>query len=204
MNEQIILVNENDEEIGSDEKISVHRSGTLHRAFSIFIFDLQSEQVLLQKRAIHKYHSGGLWTNACCSHPHINEDMDQCLMSRLHHELGITLDFRISEPTDELLLAGNPDIIFHAGSFIYRAPFGELTEHEIDHVYVYSPCSSAKRLHFHVNPDEAEELKWISLDSLKMWMRDNLEEFTVWFPKAFEIADILFTRQRTVIKGFSL
>ena len=85
-----------------------------------------------------------------------------------------------------------------------RAPFGELTEHEIDHVYVYSPCSSAKRLHFHVNPDEAEELKWISLDSLKMWMRDNLEEFTVWFPKAFEIADILFTRQRTVIKGFSL
>lgn len=201
MNEQIIIVNENDEKIGYEEKMSVHRSGKLHRAFSIFIFDRQSEQLLLQKRAIHKYHSGGLWTNACCSHPHLNEDINECLINRLQHELGIDLDLQISEPTDEMLKAGDNNTIFHAGSFLYFAHLGEIIEHELDHVYVYSPSSSTMNLTFNKNPVEVEELKWITLDALKLWMRERPEEFTIWFPKAFKIADTLFSRQQTLIKS---
>ena len=88
MEEKIILVDENDKEIGSDEKLNVHKEGKLHRAFSIFVFNSKGE-LLIQKRAKNKYHSGGLWSNSCCSHPRIGESIEEAVHRRLKEEVGI-------------------------------------------------------------------------------------------------------------------
>ena len=100
MNDYIILVNEQDETIGYSEKMDAHKNGKLHRAFSIFIFDWNTKKMLIQKRAFEKYHSGGLWTNACCSHPLKDETMVGCLNTRLAEELGLCTDFNIKVPSD--------------------------------------------------------------------------------------------------------
>ena len=115
--EQVILVNENDQEVGTMEKMEVHRLGVLHRAFSVFIFN-ERGQMLLQQRAMQKYHSAGLWTNACCSHPRPGEEVGSAASRRLNEELGFAT-------------ALNP--IFN---FVYKATFENgLTEHEFDHVF---------------------------------------------------------------------
>src|SRR5215213_7703405 len=120
-NESVILVNERDEPIGTAPKLDAHYNGELHRAFSVFIRDYEG-RILLQRRANEKYHSGGLWTNACCGHPRPGEDTRVAAERRLHEEMGIH-----SELTE-------------VGVFIYRDSVGSLTEHELDHVFtgVYS------------------------------------------------------------------
>ena len=116
--DQLILVDEQDNPIGTCEKMEAHRKGLLHRAFSVFIFDAQG-RMLLQQRALSKYHSGGLWTNACCSHPFPGEDNLTAATRRLQEELGFTTSLR------------------KAFDFYYRAAFDNgLTEHEFDHVFV--------------------------------------------------------------------
>src|ERR1043165_7585171 len=116
--EKVILVNERDEETGEMEKMEAHRKGILHRAFSVFIFNNKNE-MLLQQRALHKYHSGGLWTNTCCSHPRPGEETLSAAKRRLVEELNV--DATIQWSFD----------------FIYEANFDNgLYEHEYDHVFI--------------------------------------------------------------------
>ena len=187
--QNLILVNESDEQVGCGEKMDIHRKNLLHRAFSIFIFDWKTGKMLLQRRASGKYHSGGLWTNACCSHPHINEKMDVCLSNRLQAELGLNLNLHIVDPNERKHLSNDTDAIYTCGKFIYQASFGEISEHEIDHVFLYCPVTSRlNSLEFAFNPEEIAELQWVSIEEIKSWLNQRPEDFTVWFKPAFDLA----------------
>jgi len=163
MKEFVILVDENDNEIGIEEKMKAHEDARLHRAFSIFIFNSNGE-MLLQQRACDKYHSGCLWTNACCSHPRPGETVEQAAHRRLMEELGFDTDMRKA---------------FH---FIYKAEFDHgLTEHEFDHVFIGQYDGSINS-----NPDEVEDFKWIDLEMLQKEMKENPDDYTVWFKIALD------------------
>jgi len=141
---QVILVNEQDEQVGVMEKMAAHQQALLHRAFSVFIFNKEG-QMLLQKRAAGKYHSPGLWTNACCSHPAPGETTDAAAKRRLQEELGFTTDLKKA---------------FH---FTYKAAFDNgLTEYEFDHVYtgVYDGP-------IHPDPQEASEVLFLTMDEIR-------------------------------------
>ena len=175
MNDVLILVDEQDKEIGTEEKIDAHRKGLLHRAFSLFIYDSKLNKMLIQRRAINKYHSGGLWTNACCSHPRKGEDLNTAVYRRTIEELGVSIpkaDYEIGK-------------IKECGKFTYRKDFGELTEYEIDHVFAWLVDSSI--LQFVPNKDEIEDLMWIDIHDLMNWLEGNPDNFTAWFFPAYEI-----------------
>lgn len=158
MNEKVILVDEDDKEIGIKEKQQAHIDGNLHRCFSIQIFNSKGEQ-LLQKRAKHKYHSGGLWTNACCGHPCQGEDTKKAAERRLIEELGISCNLQKKT------------------IFSYHAEFSNgLTENEIDHLF--TGISDNNPI---LNLEEAEEYKWISKEDLKEDMKNHPENYTIWF-----------------------
>ena len=158
MNEKIVLVDENDREIGTEEKLKAHKDGKLHRAFSIFIFNSKGE-MLLQKRAKNKYHSGGLWTNACCSHPRPDERLGDAIHRRLKEEMGFDCELKK---------------MFH---FIYKVKFdNNLTEHEFDHVFVGIYDGKVKP-----NPEEVEDFKWININDLIKDIRTNDKRYTYWF-----------------------
>lgn len=187
MEEYLILVDENDRETGYGEKMEVHRRGLLHRAFSIFIFSWANDKMLLQRRAFNKYHSGGLWSNACCSHPRRGQSMEEALRGRLQTELGLSVDFRISEPAGPMM--DGQETIYDCGSFLYRADFGEVSENELDHVFLYSPYSDPlKESMFQANPEEVAELRWVAVPELREWMARSPADFSAWFPQAFEMA----------------
>lgn len=172
MEEQIIIcVDENDQVTGYGEKLAVHRAKQLHRAFSIFLYDAKKDVWLIQKRAEGKYHSGGLWSNSCCSHPRKDETMQIALVRRLNEELGIDL------PDDTPFLP--------AGEFLYFADYGELAEHEIDHVYVLEYAMTDD---FRVNPEEISTIRWIETEELNKELRETTESFSAWFPKAYKLA----------------
>ena len=154
---KIILVDKKDNKLGAGEKLKVHREGKLHRAFSIFIFNSQGE-ILLQKRAKTKYHSAGLWSNACCSHPKVNKNIKDEAEKRLKEEMGIKCSLKE---------------IF---SFVYRANLGNLIEHEFDHVFVGEFNGNPKP-----NKKEAEDWKWINPKELKKDFKKNPENYTYWF-----------------------
>ncbi len=162
MEERVILVDENDREIGSEEKIQAHRRGKLHRAFSIFIFNSKGE-MLLQRRARNKYHSGGLWSNACCSHPRSGESLEGAVHRRLKEEMGFDI---------------NLEEAFH---FIYKAKVGNLTEHELDHVFVGEYDGEVSP-----DPEEVEEYVWAELEQIREDMKTHPENYTEWFKSAFE------------------
>lgn len=196
MDDLLVLVNEEDEEIGYGEKMDVHKNNALHRAFSIFIFDWSTHKMLLQRRAFKKYHSGGLWTNACCSHPHKDEDMETCLNARLKEELGLNTAFHIVNPDECGLLLDGADVIYSCDKFLYSAFYGDIYEHEIDNVYLYSPGYGD--IDFSViefNRNEIEELKWVTIEELRKWMEQKPEDFTAWFKSAFELAYEVLCRQ---------
>lgn len=154
----VILVDKEDNEIGQMEKMEAHVKGVLHRAFSVVIFN-SSGEMLLQKRAHSKYHSGGLWTNACCSHPMPNESLSDAAKRRLLEEMGISAD---------------PQFLF---KFIYKAELNNsLTEYEYDHVFVANYDDGPI-----MNPEEAEDWKYVSLDELKKDVEERPERYTVWF-----------------------
>ena len=141
--EKVILVDKNDNQVGLMPKLEAHEKGLLHRAFSIFIFNSRYE-LLLQKRASSKYHSGGLWTNTCCSHPREGEDTLDAANRRLDEEMGIKTSLR------------------KVYDFIYKAELdNQLTEHEFDHVF-YGVCDRDPIL----NKDEAEDFKWVDMETL--------------------------------------
>lgn len=159
----LIAVDQHDREIGRVEKMTAHRNGILHRAFSIFIFDA-ADRLLLQRRAPGKYHSGGLWTNTCCSHPRAGEHLLDAAHRRLQEEMGFDCPL---EP------------VF---SFVYRAALdGGLEEHEYDHVI-------AGRYEGVPKPDasEVDDWKWESVPAIRSQVSRYPATFTAWFPSAFE------------------
>lgn len=160
---QVILVDENDIPRGSMEKMEAHKKGELHRAFSIFVFNSKGE-LLLQKRARNKYHSGGLWTNTCCSHPEPDEDIQEAAHKRLQEEMGFDCKLR------------------NIFNFIYEAKLNnELTEHELDHVFIgyYDDLPSLNYL-------EVSEWKAKTVIEIREDIRLNPDHYTVWFKIIFE------------------
>lgn len=160
--EKVILVDEADSPLGLEEKMKAHELGLLHRAFSVFVFNLKGE-LMLQQRASHKYHSPGLWTNTCCSHPRENEIVEEAAHRRLMEEMGF----------DCLLKKA-----FH---FTYRADVGQgLTEHEFDHVFFgFTDIQPA------INKDEVNNWKYMPMEEIKERIAKNPDEFTTWFRIAF-------------------
>lgn len=163
MEQNIILVNENDEEIGYGEKMAVHKAAQLHRAFSIFVLNSKNE-LMLQKRAHHKYHSGGLWTNTCCSHPLKGEDQEITIHNRLVEEMGFDTSLKK---------------LFY---FTYKAELENgLTEYELDHVYLGRFEGEPKP-----NPEEVCDWKWMDIEEFKTDLKDNPQNYTYWVNYAFE------------------
>jgi isopentenyl-diphosphate delta-isomerase len=161
--EMVILVDELDQEIGLMEKQEAHEKALLHRAFSVLIFN-QLGETLLQQRAFSKYHSAGLWTNACCSHPRAGETTMDAAKRRLKEELGFSCDLQLKH------------------SFIYKAPFDNgLTEHEFDHVFFGNYQGD-----MNLNPAEVAAVKWVSIYWLKRDVQLNPEQYTVWFRMILE------------------
>ncbi|MBV7275697.1 isopentenyl-diphosphate Delta-isomerase [Clostridium sp. PL3] len=162
MIEYIISVDENDKEIGPIEKMEAHFNGILHRAFSIFIFN-SNNQLLLQKRNKEKYHSGGLWTNTCCSHPRYRENLEDAIYRRLKEEMGFTCE--LSE-------------IF---SFSYKVNFeNDLIENEYDHVFIGTFDGEIVP-----NGNEVEDYRWIDIDEVKLDIINNPHSYTFWFKYSF-------------------
>lgn len=167
--EYVILVDEQDRQIGLAEKLEAHQKNLLHRAFSAFIFRRLSQlEILLQQRALHKYHSPGLWTNACCSHPREGESVVNAGQRRLHEELGI--------------IASLKDL----GWFKYNAHFSNgLSEHEIDHVLV---GEVSKDVIIHPNPEEVHAYRWITIEDLEQELAAHPERYTQWILQALKMA----------------
>lgn len=161
--EKVILVDETGKAIGLMPKMEAHEKALLHRAFSVFVFN-ENNELMLQKRAAHKYHSPSLWTNTCCSHQRDGEENVEAGKRRLQEEMGFVTD--LTEVT----------------SFTYKAPFDNgLTEHEFDHILVGKFNDEPK-----VNPDEVEDWKWMSLEAVKIDMERNPRIYTAWFKIIFE------------------
>lgn len=144
--------------------------------------------MLLQKRAYGKYHSGGLWTNACCSHPRKEESMEDCLNERIREELGLKTDFYIKDPEKCDNLYGKKDVIYRCGKFSYFSDYGDVCENEIDYVFLYCPDGSIDWDITSFNKQEVAELKWVTIEELKKWIEINPNNFTTWFRPAFELA----------------
>lgn len=166
MEERVVLVDEGDTEIGTMEKQRAHLEGRLHRALSVFVLNGRGE-LLLQRRAEGKYHSGGLWTNTCCSHPRPGEPVDQAARRRLREEMGIDCD------------------LTPLFAFTYRAPVGpRLVEHEYDHLFAGrwdgDPAPS---------PDEVDGWRWTPLVEVAREVRENPGAFTPWFRIVFARPD---------------
>ena len=158
MKEIIICVDRNDKEIGYIEKIDAHIKGVLHRALSIFIFNDKNE-VLLQKRYSGKYHSPGLWTNTCCTHPNKNESTIIAANRRLEEEMGFSCNVK------------------EVFSFVYHVEFdNNLIEHEFDHVFFGRYNGDIK-----INPLEVEDYKWISLNEIIEDLKIHPNNYTFWF-----------------------
>ena len=158
MQEHVVLVDRTGREIGTQEKMQAHREGKLHKAFSIFVFNAMGE-LLLQRRARTKYHSGGLWTNTCCSHPRLGESYHLAAKRRLNEEMGFNCELT------ELF------------TFIYHTQLdNSLFEHELDCVFVG---------HYHgqptPDPSEVDDWKWMNVNALKQDIQENPENYTYWF-----------------------
>lgn len=161
--EQVILVNEQDEPIGLMNKLEAHEKAILHRAFSVFVLNKNNE-IMLQQRAHHKYHSPLLWTNTCCSHQRKGETNIEAGTRRLFEEMGFTTELKE---------------LFH---FIYKAPFDNgLTEHELDHVMIGYYNDEPQ-----INADEVESWKWMKIEDVKTDMLQNPNIYTVWFKIIFD------------------
>jgi len=174
MLEEVILVNELDEPLGVMEKMEAHRKALLHRAFSVFIFNSKGE-MLLQRRSLRKYHSAGLWTNACCSHPRPGEETCQAARRRLSEELGFTTAL---------------EKVF---DFTYRSAFDNgLTEHEFDHVFVGYHDQDVDP-----DPEEVSEYRFLSPEVIKAELAAQPALYTSWFHLAFPLITSWIRRDKS-------
>lgn len=174
MKEQVILVDTNDNPQGLMEKMEAHEKGILHRAFSIFIFNSKNE-LMLQQRAFSKYHTPGLWTNTCCSHPRDGETLEQATSRRLMEEMGMRCDYK------------------EVFSFVYKADVGQgLTEHEFDHVFI-GHCDELPT----INKEEVETWKYAGMDEIKADMTKTPGKYTAWFRIAFDEVSNYLNKQKT-------
>lgn len=161
--ELVILVDENDNKIGLMPKMEAHQKAVLHRAFSVFVFN-DKKELMLQQRALHKYHSPGLWTNTCCSHQRDGESNIEAGTRRLQEEMGFTV------PLEESI------------SFIYKAPFDNgLTEHELDHILIGHSEQEPV-----INEEEVAAWKWMRLEDVKQDIVNRPELYTAWFKIIFD------------------
>ena len=161
--EQVILVDERDRELGAAEKLSAHRAGALHRAFSVFIFD-GAGRLLMQRRAREKYHSGGLWSNTACGHPRPGETTGSAARRRLSDEMSLECELR------------------EAFEFVYRAELaGALVEHEYDHVFV-GTCEQEPA----PDPSEVGAWRWMSMDELRKDLKEEPHRYSTWLRLAVE------------------
>lgn len=161
--EKVILVDDKDQELGLMEKMQAHREGALHRAISVFIFNSKGEW-LLQKRAAGKYHSAGLWSNSCCSHPRKGEPLQQAAQRRLKEEMGLSCELK------------------HRFSFIYKASLDAgLTEHELDHVFI----GTSNDLPY-PEPSEVAAFRYISAEQLQKELLASPDNFSAWFKLLFD------------------
>ena len=160
--EQVILVDEKDKEYGSMEKMEAHKKGLLHRAFSVFVFNNKGE-MLLQQRALQKYHSGGLWSNACCSHPQPGEAVADAARRRLAEEMGF------ETPLKKIF------------DFTYKAEFDNgLTEHEFDHVFTGEYDDPV-----FFNTEEVKDVCYKKMEDIKHSLETHPQKYTPWFQLAF-------------------
>ena len=160
--EKVILVNEHDDMTGIMDKMEAHKRGLLHRAFSIFIFNSKGE-MLLQQRALNKYHSAGLWTNACCSHPMPGEKTKDAAQRRLMEELGF------ETPIEKIF------------DFTYKAEFENgLTEYEFDHVFAGEYGGD-----LNIDPSEVKDFTYKEIPEIKSMLQDHPQKFTAWFHIVF-------------------
>jgi isopentenyl-diphosphate delta-isomerase len=162
MLEEVVLVNEKDEPVGTMEKMAAHEQAVLHRAFSVFVFN-KNGVLLMQQRAFSKYHSGGLWTNTCCSHPRPGEHVADAANRRLQEEMGFTTS------------------LTKAFDFTYKAAFDNgLTEHEFDHVFtgIYEGP-------IHFNPNEVASYAFMTEKELEEQIQETPARFTAWFHIAY-------------------
>ncbi len=169
--EYVILVDSQGEFQGLQEKMAAHKEGALHLAFSVLLYrnTPSGREYLLQQRAMHKYHSGGLWTNTCCSHPRQHESIEQAGIRRLAEEMGIT---DVNALTD-------------IGHFCYHATLdNQLFEHELDHVLV----ADAGEISVVPNPDEVMDYRWWKEEDIKQALVSQPELFTAWFSQVFAFA----------------
>jgi isopentenyl-diphosphate delta-isomerase len=176
MTELVVLVNEQDEQLGTMEKMEAHRSPHLHRAFSVFLFNSQGK-MLLQQRAFKKYHSPGLWTNTCCSHPRPGEETEAAALRRLHEEMGISTS------------------IHHAFSFVYQAQFDNgLMEHEFDHVFIGQYNGA-------IAPNEAEVAGYCfkALEEIKADIAVKPQYYTEWFKIALPQLEAYMQEQHLLV-----
>ena len=161
--DKVILVDNNDNQIGLMPKLEAHEKGVLHRAFSVFIFNNHGE-LMLQRRALTKYHSPGLWTNTCCSHQRDGESNISSGKRRLNEEMGFDTE------------------LFEKTSFIYKAKFDNgLIEHELDHIIVGNYNQSPI-----INSFEVDSWKWMSMEDIKNNIKDQPYNYTAWFKIIFE------------------
>jgi len=162
MEQQIILVNEKDEMTGTAGKMEVHQKGLLHRAISVFVFNSRGE-MLLQQRAINKYHSGGLWTNACCSHPYPGEEIKEAAKRRLKEEMGFVIP------------------VVKRFDFVYKANFENgLTEYEFDHVFTGEYDGPVN-----FNKEEVMDVGYKTMENIGDALKTDPQSYTAWFHLAF-------------------
>lgn len=174
----LVLVNEQDEQVGIMEKMEAHRKAFLHRAFSVFLFNSKGE-MLLQRRALNKYHSGGLWTNTCCSHPYPDETPQAAAVRRLQEELGLTADIQ------------------PAFSFIYKAVLdNELTEYEYDHVFVGRYDGAVE-----LNEEEVGDYCYKSMADLLRHVDQHPAQYTEWFKIALPLLGNYLKENPALIHG---
>jgi isopentenyl-diphosphate delta-isomerase len=157
----LVLVDLLDREVGTAGKMEAHRNGLLHRAFSVYVVD--GDRMLLQRRHAGKYHSGSLWTNACCSHPHAGEELTDAVERRMQEELGFSCP------------------VEHVDGFVYRSVYENgLTEYEYDHVFLGEYAGPVEP-----DPEEVDELAWVDIDELAADVAARPERYTTWFVIGF-------------------
>lgn len=171
-NEKVILVDQNDGAIGTEEKIMAHKKALCHRAFSVFVFRKAHRQIelLIQRREKNKYHCGGLWTNTVCGHPRKEEQTIDAASRRLKEEMGFVVDLK------------------EVGKFHYIAELDHgLTENEIDHVFV----GFYHQEKIEPNPKEIDDYRWVLLDDLKKDLLKRANQYTPWFKQALDLVQTI-------------